>query len=157
MIVLFCIKEGGKLRIKFHSFINQDNQRFTNVYNNNYNCMFPKDIREVGKFYKVPDADIRLANRQNGKPFYSIKRSNIVVMTEDEKKTYLNTPTPTLFTQPLKIYDAGDCVICLSIASTIVFIPCGHRCVCATCNVTLKQNGYKCPVCREKITQDIIE
>ena len=77
-------------------------------------------------------------------------------MTDVEKQIFLNPPPPTIDTSTIKIYDAGDCVICLSIASTIAFIPCGHRCVCATCNVTLKQNGYKCPVCREKITQDIV-
>lgn len=156
MIVLFCIKEGGKLRIKFHSFINQENQLFTNVYNNDYNCMFPKDIRAVGRFYKVPDTDIRLANRANGKPYYSIKHSNIVIMSDQEKQAFLNPPPATVDIASIKIFDAGDCVICLSVASSIAFVPCGHRCVCATCNVTLKQNGYKCPVCREKITQDIV-
>ena len=159
MIILYCIKESSKLRIKFHSFINQENERFTNVYNNNYNCMFPRDIREEGKFYKVPDQDIRLANRVNGKPFYTIKRSNISIMTEQEKQALLN-PTvnaDAALGTPIRIFDAGDCVVCLSVISSIAFIPCGHRCVCAACNIQLKQSNYRCPVCREKITNFISE
>lgn len=154
MIILHCIKEGSKLRIKFHSFINQANERFINVYNNRYNCMFPKDIRVVGRFYKVPDADIRLASKAGSSHYYSIKRTNILVMTEEEVRQLL---TPQTVVQPIKVFDAGECVICLSVATSITFIPCGHRCVCATCNGMLKQSGNKCPVCREKITQDIME
>jgi len=146
MIILYCIRETGKVRIKFHSFINQENQRFTNVYNNSYNCMFPKDIRVLGKFYKVPDGDIRLANRQNGKPFYVVKRSNIVTMTDEEKNTYLNPPSAITDLSTITIFDAGDCVICLACSSSIVFIPCGHRCVCSDCNVVLHLFSFKTPI-----------
>jgi len=114
--------------------------------------MFPKDIRELGKFYKVPDGDIRLANRQNGKPFYSVKRNNIIVMTDQEKNDYLSPPTDL---STITIFDAGDCVICLACSSSTVFIPCGHKCVCSECNISLKSSKYNCPVCREKITEDI--
>lgn len=61
MIILKCVKESGKLRIKFHCFINGQNQQYTNVYNNSYNCKFPKDIRRAGAYYKVNDGDIRLS------------------------------------------------------------------------------------------------
>jgi len=154
MIILYCIKENSKLRIKFHSFINAQNQIFKNVYNNKYNCMFPKDIRTEGTYYKVNDADIRLSVKA-GTPYYSIKRKNIIVMTEQEKQQLLNPPTVDLST--IQIFDAGDCVICLSSASSVVFIPCGHRCLCAICNGTLKRGKYCCPVCRETISQDILD
>ena len=116
--------------------------------------MFPKEIRGEGKYYKVNDTDIRLANRMGNKPFYSIKRTNILVMTDQEKQQLLN-PTPTDISN-MTIFDAGDCVICLSSVSSIVFIPCGHRCTCSLCNQHLKQAKYCCPVCREKITEDIV-
>ena len=48
MIILKCILEKKKLRIKFHCFINDENKIYNNVYNNNYNCKFPKDIRVDG-------------------------------------------------------------------------------------------------------------
>ena len=54
MIILYCIKEGSKLRVKFHSFINYEDKKFTNIYNNGYNYKFPKGIRQVGNYYKVP-------------------------------------------------------------------------------------------------------
>ena len=156
MIILYCVKVGGKLRIKFHSFIDRENKVFKNVYNNNYNCTFPKDIREVGRYYKVPDADIRLANRQNSRPYYSVKRSNVIVMTEEEKAAFLNSPIKPTSISDIKVFDAEECVICLSGASAIVFVPCGHQCVCSLCNDTLKKTKYCCPVCREKIKEDIV-
>lgn len=158
MIILKCVKEGSRLRIRFHCFINHENNIFTNVYNNNYNCTFPKDIRVAGAFYKVEDRDIALTSKGGagrGTFYYSIKRSNIKVMTEEEKQQIL-TPTPRVDLSTIQIFDAGDCVICLSSASCVVFVPCGHQCVCGSCNTTLKSNRYNCPVCREKITQDIL-
>ena len=157
MIILYCVKEASKLRVKFHSFINEKGERFTNVYNNAYNCMFPKDIRQEGKFYKVPDTDIRLVLKGNGKPFYSIKKSTIIVLTEEEKRILLNPPAPGPSAPAIKIFDAGDCVICIEVASSVAFVPCGHRCVCSSCNIDLKQTYavYSCPVCREIITGNI--
>ena len=52
MIILECITEKNKLRIRFNSFIDEEGKVFTNVYNNLYNCQFPKNIRENGKFYE---------------------------------------------------------------------------------------------------------
>jgi hypothetical protein len=153
MIILHCVREHGKLRVKFHTYINHENKLFTNVYDNRYNCMFPKDIRRDGVFYKVNDADIRLAARSNSVPYYSVKRKNIAVMTEEEKQHFLNPPRVDIST--IKIYDAGDCVICLSTASAVVFVPCGHRCVCSLCNSTLQKTKYCCPVCRESISENI--
>jgi hypothetical protein len=39
------------------------------------------------------------------------------------------------------------CVICLEKTTSILFIPCGHRCVCTKCNK--KITG--CPMCRAKV------
>jgi hypothetical protein len=157
MIILYCIKEGSKLRVKFHSFINHEDKKFTNVYNNGYNCKFPKGIRQVGNYYKVPDNDIRLINKPCSKPFYSIKTCNIVLMTEEEKENYLNTDITRTDLSTVKIYDAGECIICMECESSVVFIPCGHKCVCSGCNLNLKKCKYNCPVCRENITEDIID
>jgi hypothetical protein len=153
MIILHCIKENSKLRIKFHSFINSENFIYKNVYNNSYNCKFPKDIRKEGQFYKINDGDITLSAVKSV-PVYLIKRANIVVMTDEEKNSLFNPQTPIDISN-LKIFDAGDCVICLSTASTMVFIPCAHRCLCSECNTELQKTKKCCPVCREKIQQTI--
>ena len=155
MIVLHCIREGGKLRVKFHCFVNHENNIFTNVYNNNYNCMFPKEIRTMGTFYRINDTDINLS-RRNGRPYYCIKRKNIVIMTEQEKQQILS-PTSVANRSDIQIFDAGDCVICLSVPSLVAFVPCGHRCVCLSCNTELKKNRYNCPVCRAAITENILD
>ena len=49
-IVLQCVKVGRKLRIRFHSFTDHEGKVYTGVYNQNYNTMFPRDIREEGKY-----------------------------------------------------------------------------------------------------------
>jgi hypothetical protein len=154
MIILKCILEKSKLRIKFQYFINEQNQVYTNVYNNNYNCQFPKDIRKEGTYYKVRDGDISVSGIEK-KPFYTIKRSNIEIIQPDELFRILNPPTVDV--SSMKIFDAGECVICLSCDSTVVFLPCAHRCVCSDCNTGLKSAGNACPVCRTKIQQYIFE
>lgn len=70
MIILQCVKSGSKLRIRFHSFIDENNKIFNNVYN----CQFPKDIREDGRFYLIKDKDMSLQNN-NGTPFYKINNN----------------------------------------------------------------------------------
>ena len=35
--------EKNKLRVKFHSYVNVEGKRFTNAYNNNYNCRFTNE------------------------------------------------------------------------------------------------------------------
>ena len=47
--------------------------------------------------------------------------------------------------------DANQCCICLeSGASTHIFVPCGHKCICEGC-VSI-QYWDKCPMCRQTIT-----
>ena len=70
MIILECVREGSKLRIRFYCYIDSTNNLYKNVYNNNYNCMFPKDIRRVGEFYCVNDTDINLTARGGERPTY---------------------------------------------------------------------------------------
>jgi hypothetical protein len=153
MIILKCVLEKSKLRIKFQYFVNDQNQVYSNVYNNDYNCRFPKDIRKEGTYYKVNDRDISLSGI-GIKPFYTIKKTNIVVMQPEELREILNPPKVDL--SQIKIFDAGECVICLSSHSTVVFLPCAHRCVCSDCSSGIKTMGNTCPVCRTRIQQSIV-
>ena len=42
MIILECIKDKNKLRIRFNCFVDNEGKIFTNVYNNEYNYAYPK-------------------------------------------------------------------------------------------------------------------
>lgn len=45
-----------------------------------------------------------------------------------------------------------ECVMCLSKEMSVVFIPCAHQVVCATCNDLHEKQGMKdCPSCRSPI------
>ena len=144
IITLQCIKVKSKLRIRFFSFKNEEGKVFTNIYNNNYNCKFPKNIREEGLFYEIPDTDISLSNKSGRKPFYTIKKNNIKIIR--------NQTTEELLSK-IKIYNVEECVICLDKKPSKVFLPCGHLCTCDTCFTKLKDK--KCPLCRRVINQVI--
>ena len=158
MIILECILDKRKLRIRFHSYINdEDNKTYTNVYNNDYNCQFPKDIRKDGTFYEINDNDIHLIGDGDKTPFYKIKKNNIRILTEEESKKYIKKDITGLGIDiaNLKIFDISECVICLSEISSLIFIPCAHRCVCSTCYEGLKKIKNCCPLCRRNITHII--
>jgi len=46
------------------------------------------------------------------------------------------------------------CVVCLMAPKTHAFVPCGHRCVCASCGSNLcRETRASCPVCRAPAQQ----
>tara|TARA_R110000824_G_scaffold134309_1_gene297255 strand:- start:18 stop:218 length:201 start_codon:yes stop_codon:yes gene_type:complete len=63
-VVLQCVKEKSKLRVKIIS----------NGYNNNANCQFPKAIRKEGLKYKVPPEAIKVVQRGLNKFFYNVDK-----------------------------------------------------------------------------------
>ena len=137
-VKLICVKEyTGKLRIKFHSFINEENKEYFNVYDNTLNCRFPRKIREEGKMYIVPLENVQLSTNKGGY-FYTVKSTNIKIVDLIEE---------------IKKYIEPECVICMEKKQMMLYIPCGHVGVCIDCDVQLKNR--KCPMCRSIITQEI--
>jgi hypothetical protein len=55
----------------------------------------------------------------------------------------------TLSEETIVSSDWAECCICMDRKSNIVFIPCGHMCVCDKDLENMKDK--KCPVCRSKI------
>ena len=154
-VILKCMRVGSKLRIRFHSFINENGVTFTNVYNDKYNCTFPKDIRVAGRYYEIPHHDISL-NRGNTSPFYNIKKSNIKILSSEPETRILTTAEKLA---NLTVYkNVEECCICMCSDPNTVFIPCGHQCVCSDCFDILKKTKYNppCPLCRRPVTDSII-
>uniref|UniRef100_A0A6C0H5F9 RING-type domain-containing protein n=1 Tax=viral metagenome TaxID=1070528 RepID=A0A6C0H5F9_9ZZZZ len=138
-VILKCVKENKRLRIKFYSFIDKYGKKHYNVYNKEYNCQFPREIRIENRYYAVPSNAIMLIEYNGKRPFYKIDETNIVILGDifqriiDENKNMV-------------VYQEPECVICLSNMCQITYLPCGHKCVCNNCN-TLDT----CPLCRVKI------
>jgi hypothetical protein len=152
MIILQCITEKKKLRIRFFCYIDNENKYYYNVYNNDYNCQFPRDIREEGRFYQVGDDDIHLIYDGSKAPFYKISKNNIKVLSTDEGLMYLNKKNNIEYNlSELKIYEISECVICMSEPSSVIFIPCAHRATCNDCYQGLKKVNNCCPLCRRHI------
>lgn len=132
-VILTCIKENNKLRIKI----------ITPGYYNDANCQFPKNIRKEGMKYIVPYSDITLASGSSGKYFYRVKKTNIRICNNEELLD--------------KVFDVDNdpCVICLTNDKKWVIIPCGHYILCDECNNFVIDTNQKCPICRGIIIQTI--
>jgi hypothetical protein len=162
MIILECILDKNKLRIRFNSYIDDEGKIFYNVYNNEYNCQFPKDIRKNGTFYKIDDNDLIIIESENKMPFYKIKnKKNILILNDEESSIYKSNYTSDFIKKDildistLKIFDISECVVCLSTSSSIIFIPCAHMCVCNDCYNGIKKTKNCCPLCRKDIKKII--
>ena len=140
-VILECVAEGSKLRVKMKS----------PGYLINSNCQFPRDLRLAGRKFKVPVADVKLMT-QRGKYFYSIKKKNNIEIIEDSDSSNITAEILRDNLRHMKIYedvDTSDCAVCLSDVKSIVFIPCGHFYTCKPCSQRLKT----CPICRETISE----
>ena len=144
-VILECVEEGSKLRVKMKS----------PGYLINSNCQFPRDLRIAGRKFKVPVADVKLMS-QRGKYFYSIKKKTNIEIISDGDASDTSDITEILREnlKNMKIYedvDTSDCAVCLSETKNIVFIPCGHFYTCKSCSGRLKT----CPICRVNISECI--
>ncbi len=167
-ITLHCVREKGKLRIRFHSYTNPEGKTYTNVYNNDYNCQFPRDIREEGRFFEIGKDDIVLVDSAGGKqPFYRIKKGNIKIVTPSGEmhsnptvlKRGNDNITPTLVRQtaprPEVIFEVTECVICMDNKPDQIFVPCAHLCTCGDCYQQMKKTKPACPLCRRHVVSAI--
>ena len=138
-VILECVAEGPKLRVKMKS----------PGYLINSNCQFPRDLRVEGRKFKVPVEYVKLMT-QRGKYFYSIKNKSVIeIITDIDVERVLSDAIKNM-----KIYEDNtttDCAVCLAADKEVVFIPCGHYYTCGGCAVLLKT----CPICRSTITDRI--
>jgi len=131
-VYLECVKELGKLRIKVTS----------SGYLRNANTQFPKDIRIIGRKYKVLAKDINLI-QTCGKYFYSVKKRDKIIILGDEEiieKQAIDLSNIKIHTDE----ESNECIICMDIEKQIVFDPCGHLYSCINCSSKIS----KCPICR---------
>lgn len=131
-VLLKCVKEGGKLRVKIIS----------PGYNPRANCQFPRDLRLENRIFSVPASNILVANTR-GRFFYRVSKYNIQIIGDDE------TIRQNMQVQVDRVYEIPECCVCMDGESTMVFVPCGHLCVCAECANALRLDyNRRCPMCR---------
>ena len=139
-VLLECVNEGSKLRVKMKS----------PGYLINSNCQFPRALRVPGRKFKVPVEYVKLIT-QRGRYFYSIKNSlEIKILNDDELEEFKKENIK----QNIKIYEDADvieCSVCLCNIKDTIFIPCGHFYTCSICSPQLKT----CPICRVIVTERI--
>lgn len=87
-ILLQCVKVGSKLRVRFFAFIDESGTIFINVYDNTYNCQFPRDIRSEGRIYEIGGHDLSLVDSGNRTPFYRVAKTAIRTLSAQECADY---------------------------------------------------------------------
>ena len=145
-IILKCVNESGKLRIRFHCFINNETgEIYRNSYNNTYNCQFPKNIRTLNTYYEIPSQNLSLS--MIGQTyFYKVKNKNIVILDhEPDLNNMINTSQEINF----KVFTVEECVCCMDKVPDVVITGCGHQCLCEECSIKLTRKI--CPICRDTI------
>jgi hypothetical protein len=131
-VILKCIKEGSKLRIRIIS----------PGYNQQANCRFPRDLRVEGQYYLVNPRSIKMITTR-GKYYYAIK-DNVFIQVQQEKDL------PKLPPVKVKVYEdveQEECCVCFDAPKQSVFVPCGHFYTCHACS----SRCVSCPICRVKV------
>lgn len=87
-----------------------------------------------------------------GKFFYRVKKNNIEILAGKARVE------PSANLKDLKVYEdpeLQECIVCMNDKDPntgfMIFVSCGHCCVCKKCSDRLKE----CPMCRVPISQKI--
>ncbi len=135
VVELHCVVERNRVRVRIAAYIDDQGRRYVDVYNNAWNCRFPRELRSVGRKFLVPDGSVKLQLAKNGGAFYSVSTAGIETLSE--------------VVTVERIYEISpECVVCMEATSDLVFAPCGHFCTCHICGDKLQ----RCCICREIIS-----
>lgn len=129
-VYLTCIKDNQyKLRVRIVS----------PGYYNRANCQFPRDLRVLGRYFRVRANSVKLMT-SHGMYYYCIKNKQDITIVEEA-----DVPKPP--PPKLKIFEdeeQEECLLCYDAPKQSVFNPCGHFYTCNNCSVKL----HTCPICR---------
>ena len=86
-----------------------------------------------------------------------VKALELSKITNEQWKMYKKNGTLKLVSvkKTDNPFIAYDCSLCLDKPPEMLFIPCGHVCVCEECINDLKTYGKQCPICQEYFTDAI--
>lgn len=142
-VELHCVKEGrgSKIRVRIAAYINEEGKRFGQVYNNEWNCQFPRNLRQEGKCFIVSERNVKLQTTRTGIHFYTVSAKFL-------REVHASAIMPE------HVYEIStECVVCMDSVSNLIYFPCGHLCSCEECGNQLE----KCPICRKVIASRIIK
>ena len=131
-VYLTCVKADSKLRVRIIS----------PGYLTTANCQFPRDLRVLGRHFRVKPHVVKLMSARN-KYYYCIK--NVKDIEIIDASAIPKQPPPKI-----KVYqdtEQEECLICYDAVKEAVFNPCGHFYTCHACSTRCKT----CPVCRHPV------
>jgi len=148
-VVLECVSEGARLRMRIQSYEGRDGDVHHNVYNHEFNCQFPKALRARGRRFRVPAANVSLRGGGARKHFYNVRPEGFSIIDDGAA-----APASASSETGRNVYVYASCVecaVCLAAPSSVVFIPCGHLACCEACGVKLRN----CCICRTPISNTV--
>ena len=74
---------------------------------------------------------------------------------EELRQKLSNVVTDDEFTSTATVATVDRCCICLANDSSVILVPCGHKCLCNDCVDQQQEQLTKCPICRQKISHPI--
>ncbi len=138
VVELHCVADGNKVRVRIAAYIDPEGRRYSNVYENSWNCRFSRELRSVGRRFRVPDSNVKVQVTKNGVHFYSVGTAGIETLETVNEDASVE-----------RVYEISpECVVCMDKPSELVFAPCGHLCTCSICGGKLQ----KCCICRVVIS-----
>ena len=132
IVVLVCVREAAKLRVKIAS------QGYPSA-----NCQFPRHLRKEGSRYTVPAEAVKLINSGRRKAYYTVCTHD--VSTLDDESSVVS-PQSVYF-----VTDDGQCLSCCDAPCNTVCAPCGHFFLCHNCAPRLST----CAICRQEVKDKV--
>ncbi|XP_078492411.1 zinc finger protein [Ciona intestinalis] len=82
-----------------------------------------------------------------------VEEEDLDLETDPKEPAAMETEDLTMSMQDrlLELQNERKCKICVDKLSDIVFVPCGHLCVCQAC----KSKVTRCPICKSKVEKSI--
>jgi|LauGreDrversion4_2_1035121.scaffolds.fasta_scaffold317712_1 hypothetical protein len=99
------------------------------------------------------------AELSRGKNTHTQRQGNTVVTApkllprNESRRNVVPVVTPVV--APVDNGNSGLCTYCLEKKSTMVFLPCGHCCMCRSCWAQYGNTIKDCPICRGEIKDSI--
>ena len=128
--------------------MNNNNNTNNNLNNNNNN-----EININNNEFNIHNNENNNINVNNNEE-HKIIDNNTNKNNVEHEQIGQNVLNPILNSDEQRLHHF--CVVCLLNPSKIIFVPCGHKCICQNCYEERKNQLKNCPICRRAI-ENILE
>lgn len=144
-------KEFDKMLLKWETWNEQDTKSFIK-------CIVDKECNDEKCVKYIENIESR-CNDLSGKDLKNLSELMLKMIgiddENDRKKIIIAVKTaigPKCADEKDETTDGVDCIICTNARVNILYLACGHLCLCESCYKQWNQQNNQCPKCRTKST-----